>query len=149
MPKRRDINKVKAFAKTYIDNNMDSNKAMAQISPQLGSNALNVKKSRWLSSPDVISEITAYITSLNITPAISKDIIRARLIKIITDVDSKDSDAIQAGSVLGRLEGVSNEQGNTTNITFDISSLKTIPVKSTVIDVPNNSQQSATNSITT
>ena len=124
MPKKRDINKVKAFAKTYIDNNLDSTKAMREISPNLEPNALHVKKNRWMSSIEVINEITAYIASLNITPNISKDLIRARLIKILTDTDSKDSDAIQAGSVLGRLEGVSNEGGMQVNI-IDLKDLKT------------------------
>jgi len=130
---KRDKLQVKKFAEVYVNNNLNGKKAMQAISPELEPQALSNKKHRWLSSPEVISEITAYIASLNITPAISKDLIRHRLIKIITNEDSKDSDAIQAGSVLGRLEGVYNEGQVSNNLAIFgdvLGELKTISVKS-------------------
>ena len=152
MPKRRDINKVKAVSKVYANNGLNMSQALRTVGDTLEPKAMTVKASRWRNSIEIQEELKAELSKFDKT--VANDIFCiANLIEIVNDSSSKTSDKVNALNVLAKVIGASKEGQVNNNITFDISSLKTIPntidVKSIPIIVVNNSQQSATNSITT
>lgn len=130
MSYKRDPNQIKKFAQKYVETGFNGKEAIKAISPELDNKALSVKKCRWLSSPEVIDEINSLVASLGITPEKSKNITIGRLVKIIIDESSKDSDAINAGMVLAKLDGRMKESGNTNNIVLNdlLGDLSTVKV---------------------
>jgi len=126
MPYKRDKNKVDKFTTEYIQRGFKGKEAMREISPELTDKALSNKTHRWLSSPEVIAEISQKIKKLDLTQDKVKDIIRTRLIKIIIEEQSKDSDAIQAGNVLAKLEDLLRESGNSIAIFNDRSKVEAL-----------------------
>ena len=150
MPKKRDINKVKAVAKIYMNNGMDMTKALKEVEANNTTykdpTSIHVKAHYWRISPEIQAQIKSELALFDEKIA-DRVYCIANLVDIINNKDTKASDRIQAINTIAKLIGYA-EQGTQVNIGFNIQDLKTIPVKSTVMDVPNNSQQSATNSIT-
>ena len=152
MPKRRDINKVKAVSKVYANNGLNMSQALRTVGDTLEPKAMTVKASRWRNSIEIQEELKAELSKFDKT--VANDIFCiANLIEIVNDSNSKTSDKVNALNVLAKVIGASKEGQQTVNIGFNIQDLKTIPniidVKSIPITVVNNSQQSVTNSITT
>ena len=130
---KRDQRQVEKFAKEYIANGFNGKTAMAEISPELNPKALSLKKSRWIHSPEVINEIDRQIQLLGITPEKIRSIIRARLLKILIEDISKDSDAIQGASMLAKLEGLLKDDTNSNTLAIFgdvLGELKAVSVKS-------------------
>ena len=126
MPKKRDINKVKAVAKIYANNGMNMSQALRTVGDNLEPKAMTVKATRWRNSIEIQEELKAELAKFD--PAIANDIYCiANYIEIANDSKNKVSDRIQALNGLAKVIGASKD-GNTTNITFDITSLKTKPI---------------------
>jgi hypothetical protein len=133
MPKKRDINKVKAVAKIYANNGMNMMDALRKTGDNLEPVALGVKACRWRNSIEIQEELKAELSKFD--KSIANDIYCiANLIEIINDKENKPSDKVNALNVLAKVIGASKEGQVQNNITFDISSLRTIPVKSMAID---------------
>ena len=152
MPKRRDINKVKAVAKIYMNNGMDMTKALKEVEANniqyKDPTSIHVKAHYWRIAPEIQAQIKAELALFDEKIA-DRVYCIANLVDIINNKDTKASDRIQAINTIAKLIGYADNVAGSVNVQFNINDLKTIPVKSTVIDVPNNSQQSATNAITT
>jgi len=135
MGKKRDINKVKAVAKEYLNNGMNMTKALKAVNDTgCTQGSLYVKAHQWRLSPEIQAEIKAELALFDEKIA-DKVYCIANLFDIINTKDTKPADRINAVNVLAKLIGYT-EQGNTTNITFDLSALKTQlnTVKSIPID---------------
>jgi hypothetical protein len=131
MPKKRDINKVKAVSKVYMNNGLNMAEALKEVEGNKDykhDNSINVKASRWKMSPEIQAQIRTELALFDEKIA-NKTYCIINLVEIINDKTTKTSDRVNAVNTLAKLIGYA-EQGNTTNITFDITSLKTIPVKS-------------------
>jgi hypothetical protein len=152
MPKRRDINKVKAVSKIYANNGMNMSKALRTVGDTLEPKAMTVKASRWRNSIEIQEELKTELAKFDKT--VANDIFCiANLIEIINDSNSKTSDKVNALNVLAKVIGASNEGATQVNIYTDLlSDYKPRPdvvdVKSIPITVVNNSKQSAPNDVT-
>ena len=135
MPKRRDINKVKAVAKTYLNNGFNLPEALKDNNngKELSGNGYNSQASDWRKDNGFKAIIEQELAKF--PKGVINDVFCiSELFDIIKGNTSKPSDKVNAIATLARILKLGNEQGNTTNITFDISKLPPLPVKS-IIDI--------------
>ena len=113
MARKRQPIQVQQFAEKAVRNGFNFHKAMHEITPDVNhKGTIPVKVHRWLGSIEVLKAIADEIRKLNIQPDDIKQCIRARMIKIISDNDRKDGDAIGASAVIAKVEGLLNEGTN-------------------------------------
>jgi phage terminase small subunit len=133
MPKKRDINKVKAVSKEYLNNGLDMSKALKDTGDKLTGTALSVKAHRWRWCPEIQAEIKAELALFD-EKIVDRVYCLANLYEIVNDKMVKTSDRVNAINTLGKLIGIASE-GQQVNVSFNLHDLKTklqsIPVKST------------------
>ncbi len=115
MPKTRDKHKVNRFVKEYIQE-LNGNKAMKKISPNLEGVALAVKTHRWLSDDEIQQKIRTELEKFDNT-IVNKDYVLMNLYKLINDKKITPNSKINALSVLSKCLNLSKEnQIHLTNI---------------------------------
>ena len=112
----KNKHKMDKFAEEYIGSNFNGQHAMKSISPKLEGGSLRTMTSRWLHSPEVLSTICEKLAKLNLTPDKVKKVISARLLDIILSYKNKDGDVIGASSLLAKLEKLTNDNVQATQV---------------------------------
>ncbi len=148
---KRNKFKVEKFIDEYTTNGFNGIEAIKAVSPNLDDRmAINVKACRWLSSPEIIEGIVSRLKQANITDDNIKDIIKARLLKIILDSKSDDRNAINGSMVLSKVLGLLKDSENVQSISIFNDIDKLLPnVKSDKLTINNTPNIIDTSSITT
>ena len=102
------------FIAKVIEHKLNTKKAMKELCPELKPRSLDVKLCSWLKNPEVITMLANEVKKLNLSPDTKKLIVEGRMLKILTDMDTKDSDAIGAGTLMLKANGLI--QDNQVNI---------------------------------
>ena len=129
MPKRRDINKVKAVSKAYLNNGMDMTNALKSVGDtNLTEGSLYNKASRWRHSIELQEELKATIAQFK--PDLINDIYCImNYVEVINAKDTKTSDKVNALNGLSKVLNIARDGQQIVNIGFNIQDLKTIPVR--------------------
>lgn len=108
---RNKLDRSKFVAKT-IEKNLDPKAAMKELAPHMTPRSLDNKLVAWLANPDIISELVEEVKRLKLTSENKKLLVEGRMLKILTNNDAKDSDAIAAGSLMLKANGMLSDSGN-------------------------------------
>jgi hypothetical protein len=134
MPKRRDKNKVKLVAKAYIQNGADMVEALKYVEGDKTydhANSIAVKASRWRFCPEMQAALKKELALFD--KGIVNDIyVLANLYEIINDKMTKQSDRVNALSLVAKVLNIGRDQLPVTNIVFAdvLKDLKTVNIKS-------------------
>lgn len=112
-----DKSEILKFAEEYITD-YNAQRAMHNLSPHLDENALRVKTSRWLHSEEVW-EVIASLIRTKLSPESAGGIVEVKLLKIIHNPRTKDSDIIRACELYCKLKALLTDKLDIKTETID------------------------------
>jgi len=105
------------YAKKVIEHNLDTRKAMIDLSGDSAhGKALDNKLNRWLSDKQVLHEISREYEALNLSQKDTKNILSAVLFKTVLKEGTKDSDVIQGALAQAKISGLLATDATTVNL---------------------------------